>query len=94
MLLCIRVLNQSEEIISLYCSAEYTQGCFKQTLPEWVSKVDANTEVAVGPVDAVHTNPQLPRVTSTCCKCKDGKKLRRYNMQNSSSHHEIKMNHS
>lgn len=45
-------------------------------LPERVGKVDANTEVAVCLVDTVHTNPQLPRVTSTCCKCKDCKKLR------------------
>ncbi len=59
------------------------QGCFKLALPEWVSKVDANTEVAVGLVDAVHTNPQLPRVASTCCKCKYGKKLMEYNKHNS-----------
>lgn len=92
MLLCIRVLNQSQVII--FCSTENTQGCFKLALPEWVSKVDTNTEVAVGLVDAVHTNPQLPRVTSTCCKCKDGKKLRGYNIKNSSSYHEIKIDHS
>ncbi len=58
------------------------QGCFK-ALPKGVSKVDANTKVAVGLVDAVHTDPQLPRVASACCKCKDGKKLMEYNKHNS-----------
>lgn len=44
-------------------------------LPERISKVDANAEVAAGFLHAVHTNPQLPRVAPTCRESKNGKEL-------------------
>ena len=43
--------------------------------PERIAKVNGDAEVAVGPLHAVHTNPQLPSVATTCCKRKDSKKL-------------------
>lgn len=45
--------------------------------PERISKVNADAEVAAGLLHAVHTNPQLPSVAPTCCKCKNGKELQR-----------------
>lgn len=43
--------------------------------PERISKVDADAEVAAGPLHAVHANPQLPRVASARGESKNGKEL-------------------
>lgn len=45
--------------------------------PERIGKVNGNAEIAAGFLHAVHTDPQLPRVASTSCKCKNSKKLQR-----------------
>lgn len=47
--------------------------------PEWIRKVDSNAEVAPGLLHAVHTQPQLSRVTPTSRKGKNGKKLKKMN---------------
>lgn len=46
-----------------------------QFSPEWVGKFNGDAEIAVRLVDTVHANPQLSSVASTCCECKDRKKL-------------------
>lgn len=50
-------------------------------LPEWISKVDAHAEVTAGLFHAVHADPQLARVATTCCKGKNGKELRKRQRQ-------------
>lgn len=52
-------------------------GTSHHTLPERVGKRYVNAEVTVRLVDTVHTQPQGSRIATTCCKCKDCKKLGR-----------------
>lgn len=44
-------------------------------LPEGIGKGYVNAAVALCPVCAVHAEPQSSRIATTCCKCKDCKKL-------------------
>lgn len=44
-------------------------------LPEGIGKGYVNAEIALCPVCAVHAEPQSSRIATTCCKCKDCKKL-------------------
>ena len=44
-------------------------------LPEWICKGYVNAEVTLCLVCTVHAETQSSRIATTCCKCKDCKKL-------------------
>lgn len=49
----------------------------RHSLPERVGEGYVDAEVTLCLVNAVHTQPQASWIATTCCKCKDCKKLRR-----------------
>lgn len=49
----------------------------KSNLPKRIAKINFDAEVALPPACTVHFNLEMTIVSSTCCKCTNGKNLRK-----------------